>query len=115
MIPVPIDYLFIAHVPNRSQPMTAMTNFFAGCAHGLVEAQQALDEAGRKSLVDWEENGIPPTILMWSQCQFRFPVTISVDTTDESAVQIRPRHQPLGSVSLSFRYIPTPQLDEPGR
>lgn len=86
---------------------------FAAGARGVVEAQQALDEHGRARLLIWETDGLPPTVWTCSNCRLRFPAAFRVepkaDASGTTRVHVAPRHKAPGGVSLSFRYVPTPQ------
>lgn len=95
-----------------------MEQFFAASARGLVGAQMALDEHGRASIVNWEQEGLPPTVWTWSDCRLRFPVsfrcTPKTFARGKADLGMAPRRDNLGSITFTFRYLLTPQdEDEP--
>ena len=91
----------------------SLEELFAAGARGMVEAQQALDEEGRARLLIWETDGLPPTAWTCSSCRLKFPAAFRVepkaDATQATRVHLAPRGNSRGGVSISFRYIPTPQ------
>jgi hypothetical protein len=85
-------------------------------AAAMVEAQYALDEAGRASILAWEQDGIPPAALAWSECRLRLPLALGClgrtgagDTTTLMAASRPTSGQ--DSMTLVIRYLPAP-LDE---
>lgn len=93
--------------------MLAMPKFFAASVRGLVEGQRLLDEHGREQILTWDQHGIPPTLWTWAECRLRFAVDFGVrpraTSTQSTQLMIRPRASSPASLTLSFRYIPTPQ------
>lgn len=90
-----------------------MEQFFAASVRGLVEGQRLLDEHGREQILSWDQHGIPPTLWTWAECRLRFAVDFGFRAKTNSAEQtqltIAPRNSGQASLTLSFRYIPTPQ------
>jgi len=90
-----------------------LEEFFAAGARGMVEAQQALDEHGRARLLVWETEGLPPTVWTCANCRLKFPAAFRVgpkmNASDATRLGIAPRDDAKGGVSLSFRYVLTPQ------
>jgi hypothetical protein len=85
-------------------------------AASLVEAQNALDETGRASILAWEQDGIPPAALFWSECRLRLPLTLgclaradagAMTTLTTASRQARGQ----AAMTLVICYRPTP-LDE---
>ena len=101
---------------STADQVVLMRDFFTAGARGLVEAQQALDERGRDSLMAWEENGLPPSVWTWAACRLRCPVAFrcqpKTGVTELTYLTVAPREAGRGSLSLTFRYIPTHQGDE---
>jgi hypothetical protein len=91
----------------------SLEEFFAAGARGMVEAQQALDEHGRARLLVWETDGLPPTVWTCSNCRLRFPAAFRVEpkarASEATRVRVATRESAHGGVSLSFRYVLTPQ------
>ena len=94
-----------------------MERFAAGSARGLIEAQKALDDRARESLISWEQDGIPPSAWNWAECRLRFPVMYELEAktalADHTALSIAPcKKGAAGRVSLTIRYLPAPQEEE---
>lgn len=91
----------------------SLEELFAAGARGMVEAQQALDEEGRARLLIWETDGLPPTAWTCSNCRLKFPAAFRVepkaDASQQTRVHVAARENSRGGVSISFRYVPTPQ------
>lgn len=99
--------------PGNAQPLD---KFLQAGARGLVEAQQALDAKGRQSLLVWEREGLPPTVWTYSNCRLKMPLAFRVrpkaGATEGTRLDIAPRQAAYGGLSLSFRYILTPQAED---
>lgn len=99
--------------PGNAQPLD---KFLAGSARGLVEAQQALDAHGRRSLLAWESEGLPPSVWTYSNCRLNlglsFRVRPKTAAAESTRLDIAPRRDAPGGLSLSFRYILTPQAED---
>jgi len=96
----------------------SMERFFTASARGFVEAQMALDEHGRASIIAWEQDGLPPTVWTWSDCRLRFSVsfrcTPKTSAGGQADLAVAPRRDNLGKIVFTFRYVLTPQdEDEP--
>ena len=91
----------------------SLEGLLAAGARGMVEAQQALDEHGRARLLLWETDGLPPTVWTCSNCRLKFPAAFRVEpkasASGATRVHVAPRDNSGGGVSLSFRYVLTPQ------
>ncbi len=91
----------------------SLEEVFAAGARGIVEAQQALDEHGRARLIVWETDGLPPTVWTCANCRLKFPAAFrlapKVSASASTRIQVAPRDDARGGVSLSFRYVLTPQ------
>ena len=91
----------------------SLEGLFAAGARGMVEAQQALDEHGRARLLVWETDGLPPTVWACSNCRLKFPAAFRVepkaDAPGATRLHVAPGENSRGGVTLSFRYVPTPQ------
>lgn len=91
----------------------SLEGLLAAGARGVVEAQQALDEHGRARLLIWETDGLPPTVWTCSNCRLKFPAAFRVEPKANAAeatrLHVAPRGGARGGVSLSFRYVLTPQ------
>lgn len=100
-------------INNNTQPLD---KFMEAGARGIVEAQQALDWHGRGRLLEWETEGLPPTVWTCASCRLKFGLAFSVRpktrAAETTAVDIAPNDEARGLLSLSFRYIPTPQDEE---
>ena len=84
----------------------------------MFDAQDALAEKARQSLVAWEERGHPPTAFSFGLFRLGFPVAygcVPKEAANETAaVTIAPRHGGAGGLSVGIRYVLTPQgSDEP--
>jgi hypothetical protein len=93
-----------------------MEEFLAGSARGFVESQRALDEAGRASLDAWEETGVPPTVLAWTECRLRCPVSVDLRPKQAPSEQTGAGVAPGGSgeITMTLRYLLSPQgSDDP--
>ncbi len=101
---------------TSSENSLLMQAFFAAGARGLVEAQQALDERGRDSLIAWEQEGRPPTVWTWASYRLRFPVAFrclpKTVAAGSSHLALAPRQASQGSLTLTFRYLLTPQDED---
>ena len=90
-----------------------LEGLFAAGARGMVEAQQALDEEGRARLLIWETEGLPPTVWTCSNCRLKLPASFRVepkaDASQATRVHVAPQENSRGGVTLSFRYVITPQ------
>jgi hypothetical protein len=90
-----------------------LEGLFAAGARGMVAAQQALDERGRASLLEWETEGMPPTVWTCANCRLAFPAAFRFGpksaASEATRVGVAPRDNARGGVSLSFRYVLTPQ------
>ena len=99
--------------PESAQPLD---KFLEAGARGLVEAQQALDAKGRQSLLAWETYGMPPTVWTYSNCRLKMPLAFRVrpktGAAEGTRLDIAPRQAAYGGLSLSFRYILTPQAED---
>jgi len=114
---MPNTMLYRSHLmPDHTDALLAMPRFFAACARGLVEAQEQLDEQGCDSMIAWDEEGIPPAVFMWSKCRLRFPVAFGcrrkAHAADRTQITIATRNESQGNLTLSIRYLPTPQGQE---
>lgn len=102
--------------PAPGEGAQPLDKFLEAGARGLVEAQQALDQDGRRSLLAWETNGLPPTVWTYSNCRLKLPLAFSVRPKTRAAegthIDIAPRRASRGGLSLSFRYILTPQAED---
>ena len=91
----------------------SLEELFAAGARGMVEAQQALDEQGRARILLWETDGLPPTVWTCSNCRLKFPTAFRVapktSALETTRVRVATRESARGGISLSFRYILTPQ------
>jgi hypothetical protein len=91
----------------------SLEGLLAAGARGMVEAQQALDDHGRARLIIWETDGLPPTVWTCSNCRLKFPSAFRVEpkasVSEATRVLVAPRESARGGVSLSFRYVLTPQ------
>lgn len=100
-----------------NQAVLSIQDFFAAIAQGLIVAQESLDERGRESIVSWEQEGLPPTVWTWADCSLHFPVAFRLlpKTTFTNATQlaIAPRKDSKSKLTLTIRYILTPQAMEP--
>ena len=105
-------------LPERHAPPVVLGDFFGAGMRAMFEAQDALAEKARESLVAWEERGIPPTAFSFNLFRLGFPVAYGCEpreaAKETSALTIAPRHGGVGALSLGIRYVPTPQgSDEP--
>lgn len=102
--------------PAPGEDTQPLDKFLEAGARGIVEAQQALDEQGRGSLLRWETEGLPPSVWTYSNCRLRMPLAFRVRPKTRAAegthLDIAPRHDSRGGLSLSFRYILTPQAED---
>jgi hypothetical protein len=91
----------------------SLEGLFAAGARGMVEAQQALDDHGRARLIIWETEGLPPTVWTCSNCRLKFPAAFRLapkaSASEATRVRVAPRERAQGGISLSFRYVLTPQ------
>jgi hypothetical protein len=94
-----------------------LDKFLEAGARGIVEAQQALDERGRRSLLTWETDGLPPTVWTYSNCRLKMPLAFRVrpktGAAEATLLDIAPpRREAHGGLCISFRYILTPQAED---
>ncbi len=101
---------------ERALPVHPAEHIFAAMARSMVEAQRELDEAARAAILEWENNGVPPSAVVWSLCTATFPSVLGCRPKQEPGEQTRmsiaPRQEARGGVSFSIRYHTTP-LEEP--
>lgn len=104
---------FAVNADAEEESFGPLEGLFAAGARGMVEAQQALDEHGRARLLEWETDGLPPTVWTCSNCRLKFPASFRVapkaSASEATRVEIAPRERARGGISLSFRYVLTPQ------
>lgn len=97
---------------EAEHPMEA---FVASGVRALVDMQTELDRLGRESLVEWELNGTPPTVWTYSRCRLSFPVAFAArprtHAVGSTRLEIAPRTEARGQLTLTFRYEPKP-VDE---
>jgi hypothetical protein len=100
----------------RGLPVHPAEDFLAAMARGMVEAQRALDEVARESIIRWEKDAIAPSAYMWSLCKADFTTVLGCspkpDAGELTRMSIAPRHTARGGVSFAIRYQPIP-LEEP--
>lgn len=98
---------------QHTQPLD---KFLEANARGIVEAQQALDWHGRGRLLEWETDGLPPTVWTCASCRLKFDLAFRVRpktrASETTGVDIAPHSAARGRLNLSFRYVPTPQDEE---
>jgi hypothetical protein len=96
-----------------------LDELLAGTARGLVDAQGALDEAARDSIVRWEEDGLPPTALAFVRCAVEVPVRWGTDARASQGSATRLALLPhetgavRGTLRVAIRFLPTPQDEAP--
>ena len=96
---------------------TSLEEFLAGGARGLVESQLALDDAGRASFDAWEETGVPPTVLTWSECRLSCPVALALRPKAAAGERTSAGVSPGGggTITITLRYLLSPQGEDDPR
>jgi hypothetical protein len=103
---------FVFDFPVLRIPIASVRLFemMDAAAQGMVEAQLALNEQTRLSLQSWEEEGIPPSGFIISQCRMQFPIQMRIERQNDRAmppeVQMRPRFNSAAHVTIAYRYLP---------
>lgn len=101
---------------SGDEQLLPMQQFFAASVRGLIEGQRLLDEHGREQILTWDQHGIPPTLWTWSECRLRFAVDFTCQPRSRAGeptqLMIGRRSGGQASLTLSFRYIETPQDGE---
>lgn len=79
-------------------------------AHGLVAAQEALNQAARDSLESARDTCVPPSAFMLRHCRMRFPAayqwTSRIRSEQASRVVLRPRFTSRTTITISYLYLP---------
>jgi hypothetical protein len=86
-----------------------MTRVAAACASAIVETQQELDIAGRASLVAWEDDGLPPTLLTLATCTVQLPIAFTRVSEGPVELCLDSSADASRRLTLRFRYLPRPQ------
>lgn len=93
-------------------PVTSVTlnELMMASAHGLVAAQEALNEKARESLKSSQDECIPASAFMLRQCRLRFPAVYSwtarSGSEETSEIVIRPRFVSRTRITVSYLYQP---------
>lgn len=87
-----------------------LNELMVASAHGLVAAQQALNEKARESLKTSQDECIPASAFMLRQCRLRFPAvytwTARSSSEETSEIVIRPRFVSRTRITVSYLYQP---------
>lgn len=82
-------------------------------ARELVDAQKELDFRGRQSLINWQEDGTPPSAWYWSECRVSLPVSFNCRGKEgkdgKTQLGLAPEKGKKSNVTMTIQYVTTIQ------
>src|SRR5262245_40350670 len=99
-----------------SPEVTPLTGFVTAVAESLVTSQNALDDAGRRSIDAFDETGVTPTVLAWNEVRFAVPLGVAVQPKDDAGEASRAliTLDGGGRLAIAVRYFESEQgVDDP--
>lgn len=114
-MPSDADLLDITILPPGNAGV-ALAEFLAASASGFVQAQLALDQAARASLVRWEEEGLPPAAFAWTGFTLGFSVCFQCEPKRAAAagtrLRVLPNRTPGARLEVTFTRAPAEGEEE---